>query len=262
MSEAYLPKNVAPVIDGIAVQDPGVRAQAPQVISGQPGAVILRQPQAPNPSGIIITSSSSTKFEQQPQGTQQKGYQTVLWTAHDDNDDDLRYSVYFRGENERDWRLLKDNLDQKFYSWDTTNMADGPYYLKIVATDAQSNTPALTLRTERESERFEVDNTPPVIQKLEASATGMNADRSLGVSYDFQFTAVDSTSSIDRAQYSVDGGDWILLAPAGDISDSRTENYSFTVRRLAPGEHTIAVRAYDRFENVGLGKTTINIAAN
>jgi hypothetical protein len=260
VSEAYLPKNVAPIIDGIAVQDPGVRAQAPQGISGQPGAVVLRQPQAPNPSGIMITTSSSTKFEQPPQGTQQKGYQTVLWTAHDDNEDDLRYSVYFRGENEHDWRLLKDNLDQKFYSWDTTNMADGAYYLKIVATDAPSNTPALTLKTERESERFEVDNTPPAIEKLQASATGMNADRSHGVSYDFQFTAVDSTSSIDRAQYSVDGGDWILLAPAAGISDGRTESYAFTVRGLAPGEHTIAVRAYDRFENVGLGKNTINIA--
>lgn len=88
----------------------------------------------------------------------------------------------------------------------------------------------------------------------------MNADRSLGVSYDIQFTAADATGSIDRAQYSVDGGEWILLAPANGISDSRTESYVFTVRGLAPGEHTIAVRAYDRFENVGSGKTTFNIA--
>jgi len=183
----------------------------------------------------------------------------VLWTAHDDNDDELRYAIYFRGENQKDWLLLKDNLDQKFFTWDTTAMPDGAYYLKIVASDAPSNPPNVALKTERESERFEIDNTPPVIQKLEASATGMNADRSKGVSYDFSFTAVDATSSIERAQYSVDGGDWILLAPTQGISDSKTENYSFTVRGLAPGEHTIAVRAYDRFDNVGAGKTTINI---
>ena len=81
----------------------------------------------------------------------------------------------------------------------------------------------------------------------------------MGVSYDFQFTAMDTFSSIERAQYSVDGGEWILLAPVNGISDSRTENYSFTVRGLAPGEHTIAVRAYDRFENVGAAKTTIDV---
>jgi WD40 repeat protein len=260
VSVAYLPRNVVPVIDGIAVQEAGVRAQAPQVISGQAGSVALKQPQAPNPSGIVITTSSSTKFESQPQGTQQKGYQTVLWTAHDDNDDELRYSVYFRGENASEWLLLKDNLDQKFYSWDTTTMPDGAYYLKIVANDAPSNPPALALKTERESERFEVDNTPPTIEKLDASPTGTNADGSKGANYDLRFTATDPSSSIERAQYSVDGGEWTLLAPTHGISDSRSETYEFTVRRLSAGEHTIAVRAYDRFENVGAGKTTIQVS--
>jgi len=190
----------------------------------------------------------------------QKGYQSVLWSAHDDNEDDLKYAVYFRGENQKDWLLLKDNLDQRFYSWDTTSMPDGAYYLKIVASDAPSNPPDVALQAERESERFEVDNTPPAIGKISASPTGMNADRSKGVSYDFQFTASHATNSIDRAQYSVDGGDWILVSPTNGISDYKTETYSFTVRGLSPGEHTVAVRAYDRFDNVGAGKTTIDIA--
>jgi len=257
VSAAYLPKNVAPVIDGIALQEPGTRAQTQVVITGQATSVSLKQPTGPNPSGTVITTT--TKFDQQPQGIYQKGYAAVLWTAHDDNDDDLRYAVYFRGENQHDWLLLKDNLDQKYYSWDATAMPDGAYYLKIVASDSPSNPPNATLKTERESERFEIDNTPPVIQKLEGSAAGMNADRSMGVAYNFQFTAMDATSGIEKAQYSVDGGDWILLAPAQGISDSKTESYSFTVRGLAPGEHTIAVRAYDRFDNVGAGKTTINV---
>ncbi len=260
VSVAFQPKNVAPVVDGIAIQDPGVRAQAPIALGGgQATTVNLKQPQAPSPSGIVITTSS-TKFEQPPQGYVQKGWESVLWTAHDDNDDDLRYAVYFRGENEHDWKLLKDNLDQKFYAWDTTTMPDGAYYLKIVASDGPSNPPAMALTGERDSERFEVDNTPPTIGKIEASPTGMNADRSNGVSYDFQFTASDPSSSVDKAQYSVDGGEWILVAPTNGISDGRTETYSFTVRGLQPGEHTVAVRAYDRFENVGAGKTTFTIA--
>ena len=167
---AYQPRNVTPVIDGIAVQDRRVRAQAPQGMSGQPSNVALKQPQAPSPSVVVITTNQPTKIEAQPQGTQQKGYQTVLWIAHDDNDDELRYAVYFRGENSGEWLLLKDNLDQKFYSWDTTSMPDGAYYLKVVASDAPSNPPATALKGERESERFEVDNTPPVIEHLEAVA--------------------------------------------------------------------------------------------
>jgi hypothetical protein len=139
-------------------------------------------------------------------------------------------------------------------------MPDGAYYLKIVASDAPSNPPELALQAERESERFEVDNSTPTISKINATPTGMNADRAKGVSYDFQFTASHPTSSIEKAQYSVDGGEWILLRPSSGISDYKTETYSFTVRGLSPGEHTIAVRAYDRFENVGAAKSTLQVA--
>jgi outer membrane protein assembly factor BamB len=266
VSLAYLPRNVAPVIDAIALQDPEVRAQANLIIqSGQQPSVSLRQPQTSNPTGIVVTQSSPARFEQPPQGFREKGYQSVLWSAHDDNEDELRFSVYFRGESETDWKLLKDKLEQKFYSWDSTAMPDGAYYLKIVATDSPSNPPDQALTTERESERFVVDNTPPAIEKLQADAalnrcTGVCGDSVVVV----RFTARDATSSIERAQYSVDGGDWIIVAPAGAISDAPEEHYQFSVAfDRKPGdaskEHTIAVRAYDRFDNVGSAKTTVKV---
>ncbi|MFZ0998863.1 MAG: hypothetical protein WAO17_11730, partial [Candidatus Sulfotelmatobacter sp.] len=259
VSLAYLPRNVAPVIDAIVMQDPGVRAQSNTLIStGQAPSVTLKIPQTPNAIGIFIAqTTTSTKFDQPPLGYREKGYQSVLWSAHDDNDDDLRYSIYYRGENEHEWKLLKDKLDQKFYSWDSTTLPDGAYHLKIVATDAPSNPPAAALKAERESERFEVDNTPPVIERLETTSAASRSGNSSPVVA--KFTAHDSASSIDRAQYSLDGGDWTLLAPVGNVSDAPSENYEFTLGSLAPGEHTIAVRAYDRFENVGSAKNTFNV---
>ncbi|MGH9743141.1 MAG: hypothetical protein ACRD51_12425 [Candidatus Acidiferrum sp.] len=264
VSLAYLPRNVAPVIDGVVIEDPGVRAQSTVIISsGQSPSVTLKTPPAPNTSGVFITQISSTiKFDQPPQGYREKGYQSVLWSAHDDNDDDLLYSVYYRGENEHEWKLLKDKLDQKFYSFDSTTFPDGAYYLKIVATDAPSNPPALALKAERVSERFEVDNTPPVIEHLEATSSASRDDDSAG-SVVVKFMAHDASSSIDRAQYSVDGGDWLLVAPVTGISDAPEENYQFSVKLLhhedekpeGNHEHTIAVRAYDRFDNVGSAKT-------
>ncbi len=257
VSLAYLPRNVAPVIDGIALQDPGVRAQSQAGISsGQPAPVTLKMPPSPNVSGVVITQGGTPpRFEQPPQGTLQKGYQSVVWTAHDDNDDELRYTVYFRGENEHEWKLLKDNLEQKFYSWDTTTLPDGAYYLKIAATDAPSNPPALALRTERESERFEVDNTPPAVEDLKVGP----ASGKMSGGHPASFTARDASSSIERAQYSLDGSDWILVTPSTGISDALVEHYDFGLPALTPGEHSIAVRAYDRFENVGSAKTTFTV---
>ncbi len=260
VSLAYLPRNVAPVIDAIVLQEPGVRAQGNTIIStGQAPSVALKIPPTPNTLNVFIAQTTTpSKFEQPPQGFREKGYQSVLWSAHDDNDDDLHYAVYYRGENEREWKLLKDKLDQKFYSWDTTTLPDGAYYLKIVATDAPSNPLAVALKTERESERFEVDNTPPTIEHLEATPSASRGSSPAITSIIVKFTARDFTSSIDRAQYSVDGGEWTLLAPTGNVSDSPAENYEFALSGLAPSEHTIAVRAYDRFENVGSAKTTVN----
>jgi len=254
---AYQPKNVAPVIDGIQIQDPGVRAQGqPALATGAASIATLKFPPAPSSSsgGVIISQSQSTgpaKFEAPPQATIQKGYESVLWTAHDDNDDDLKYAVYFRGENETEWKLLKDNLDQRFYSFDSTTLADGAYYLKIVATDSASNPPDKALKADRESERFEVDNTPPTISKVEAVTANNLAQ--------LRFTATDATSSIERTQYSLDGGEWTLLAPKSGISDGKQQSYEFTLRDLKPGEHSIAVRAYDRFENVGTGKAVVSV---
>ena len=259
VSVAYLPRNVAPIIDGIALQDPGVRAQSMVgMSSGQPTTVMLRMPPSPNISGMTITQSSTPpRFEQPPQGTLQKGFQSVVWTAHDENDDEMRYAVYFRGEHEHEWKLLKENLEQKFYSWDTTALPDGAYYLKVVATDAASNPPALALKTERESERFEVDNTPPVVEDIKVAP----ASGKMTGGHPAFFTARDATSAIERAQYSLDGGDWVLVAPSTGISDALVEHYDFGMPSLTPGEHTIAVRVYDRFENVGSGKTTFTVPA-
>jgi outer membrane protein assembly factor BamB len=255
---AYLPRNVAPVIEAIAVQDPGVRAQANVIIqTGQQPSVNLRQPQTSNPTGVVVTQSSPARFEQPPQGFRDKGYQSVLWSAHDDNDDELRFSVYFRGENETDWKLLKDKLEQKFYSWDSTAMPDGAYYLKIAATDAASNPPALALTTERESERFVVDNTPPTIDELKAEIGAAQKTAAI------HFVAHDATSSIERAQYSIDGGDWIIVMPKNGISDAPEERYEFSVSLPASvghgSEHAVAVRAYDRFDNVGSAKTIFRV---
>ena len=64
-----------------------------------------------------------------------------------------------------------------------------------------------------------------------------------------------------RAQYSLDAGEWILALPTGGVSDSLEEPYAVTLRDLAPGEHTVTVRAYDQYENVGAGKVTFTIPA-
>ena len=60
---------------------------------------------------------------------------------------------------------------------------------------------------------------------------------------------------IRRAEYSLDGGDWILVDPVSGLSDSQTLDYAHDIPALTPGEHTIAVRVTDDYDNAGIAKT-------
>lgn len=258
---AYQPKNVAPVIDDIALQDPGVRVAGYSTQGGLPGSsapVQLHTPHGPGATPSSTTAGADSpsrivKVEVPPQGYAERGYQGVLWSAHDDNDDDLLFSVYYRGEGETDWHLLKDKLTQKFYSWDTTSMPDGAYYLKVVATDSPSNPAAQSLSTERQSDRFEIANTPPRIEDLRADA---------GSPVKISFVGVSSSDVIEQAQYSLDAGDWQIVLPAGQLSDAPKESYRFEIAALAPGEHIVAVQVTDGFNNTTVAKVNFTVPAH
>ena len=177
----------------------------------------------------------------------------MKWNAHDDNDDQLVYSVYYRGDGETRWLLLKDDLTDKAYSFDASLLPDGGYTVKVVASDAPSHSPGEALTASKESRRFEVDTTPPRVENLTASIEGNQIH--------VRFRAEDGYSDIKRAEYSVDAGDWKYVEPVGQLSDAKIEDYDFTSpleeAKDAEAEHVIVVRVYDKYENMGAAKTLL-----
>ncbi len=197
-----------------------------------------------------------------------RAYIGVRWIAHDENDDDLVYSLYYRGEKEQEWKLLKAGLTEKYYSFESGLLPDGGYVMKVIASDAPSHTPEDALSAEKQSQRFDVDNTAPRVDSLTAKAEGPQLH--------VTFHAIDDFSPIKRAEYSVDAGEWQFVAPVGQLSDSKSENYDFNVllpeapapteeqpsdqkrgrkAKSAPtSEHVVVVRVYDRYDNVAVAK--------
>jgi sugar lactone lactonase YvrE len=253
---AYQPRNVAPVIDDIAIQNPGIRVVG---FPAQPGPAMenpvpLRLPHGPGegPSQRPTEAAGGEpRIEVPPQGYEQRGYRSVLWSAHDDNGDNLVFTVYFRAEGEQNWHVLRDNVRQQYYSWDTTTMPDGAYYLKVVASDSPSNPPDQALWSDRVSDRLEVANTPPQIVNLRAGSGLLNTKAS--------FDAVSASVPIARAQYSIDAGEWLILFPTGLLSDAPKESYFMNLPGLPPGDHTLAVRVTDRFGNTTASKVTFTV---
>jgi hypothetical protein len=227
----YLPKNVAPVIDEVTVQ---------------PGAHF----------GAGNLATSGTRAEA-PATVRDRNYVAVRWAAHDDNDDKLSYTIYYRGDHETRWKLLKSGVTDKYYSLDASLLPDGGYTIKVAASDAPSHTPGEALTDERVSQHFELDTTPPRIEALSATA------RQNGLQVSFR--AIDNFSTIKRAEYSVDAGEWTYVEPVGQLSDKSTEEYQFPVSlppaeatASGPGEHVVVVRVWDRFDNMGTAKAVLS----
>jgi len=232
----YLPKNIAPEIEDVSVLI-GTRYQP-----------VPRSPLNLGDAG----SSSVPHFETPIPSTRDRDAIGVKWTAHDDNDDQLVYSVYYRGDGESRWLLLKDNVTDKAYSFDASLLPDGGYTVRVVASDAASHSPGDALTASRESRRFEVDTTAPRIESL----TAANEAGQIHV----RFRAEDGFSAIKRAEFSIDAGDWKYVDPVGQLSDSKTEEYDFKVAldlTKAATDHVVAVRVYDKYDNMGAAKTVL-----
>jgi sugar lactone lactonase YvrE len=251
----YLPVNAAPVVDDLVVV-PGARFNAQNQLAGQPPTVNIAFPSAGQNAGMSFDAGAAPL-----QAAKDRTAVTVRWAAHDDNGDELTYSLFLRGDGESVWRLLKDGITDKAYSFDASLIPDGGYQIKVVASDAPSHTPGDALSGEKVSERFEVDTTPPVISALKTSlepffCAGLNCTGKIRVSFD----AEDTFSPIVRAEYSLDAGLWQYIEPVGGLSDSKREHYEVMIpvpSEAKASEHLIAVRAYDRHDNVGAAKTVI-----
>ncbi len=238
----YLPRNVAPEIDEVSVQV-GTRYQPP--------------PKTPA-IGVSIEPSGPLTPHFEPPATSMHDRDAigVKWSAHDDNDDQLVYSIYYRGDGESRWLLLKDNLTDKTYSFDASLLPDGGYVVKVVASDAPSHSPGEALTAEKVSRRFEVDTTPPRIANLTASVE----TRQIGQQIHVRFHAEDAFSTIKRAEYSIDASDWKYVEPVGQLSDAKTEDYDFRITveaNDAAPEHVVVVRVYDKYDNLVAAKTVL-----
>ncbi len=66
----------------------------------------------------------------------------IYWQAEDSDGDKLLYSLYFRGDDEKEWKLIKDNLTDSTYMLDGDVLADGRYLFRVVASDRLANAPS------------------------------------------------------------------------------------------------------------------------
>jgi hypothetical protein len=240
---AYQMKNVAPVIAQVEITPPNYRFPAPLALTTTVPSPTLSLP--PITQSTARRTAPSPGILQDPGNTPSlifaKGQIGARWLAEDDNGDTLEFKVEIRGVNETAWKLIRDKVRERYLSWDSTAYADGKYVLRVTASDVPSNPPDQALRGLQESDPFLIDNTPP-----EIIWTGTA-----------QFRARDALTTLGKAEYSVNGGDWMVVEPTTRLTDSTEHDYRVTLVNRPPGEVTVAVRVEDAYGNQAVAQTVL-----
>jgi hypothetical protein len=240
---AYLPQNTPPNVRSI-----NVSAVSGSTKSGPSAAAAATASYA-----ITVTDSGDAPVTAgTPSQTLSRipGQQVqIYWQADDPDNDRLIYSLYFRGEDETRWKLIRANMTENTYLLDADVFADGRYYFRVVASDSPSNPANLAREAELVSSPILIDSTPPVVTA--------GAARRNGAVVEIDVDAEDRGSVLRRCEYSLDAGPWMPVEAADGVTDSARERFLIRADKVSPGEHLIVVRVYDAAGNAGLTKVVV-----
>jgi hypothetical protein len=243
VSLAYLPQNSPPVIRSInVVNTAGVQAGKSSSTSSSAAYSVT----------VTDTDSSATSAGTSTQTLTRASAQqiTVSWQAEDPDGDRLVYALYFRGDDETQWKLFKGDLHEVSVTFDADVLADGKYYFRVVASDRESNPAPSARESQLVSSPVMIDNTPPVIT--------VGTVRYAGGSAHIEFTAADAASPLRRCEYSLDASSWFPVEAADGVIDSLRESFSLDLNNLVPGEHVVVLRAGDSANNNGVAKVVLH----
>ncbi len=178
----------------------------------------------------------------------------ISWSTDDDDDDTLQTTVYARRHGDDEWDELAVVQDEESWAWDTTEVEDGLWSLKLVCTDRPGNA-IDPLDDEAIVDTVVVDNAHPELMVFDAPVRDGEAPVVLrGLAQDelSRITSVDWRAATDD-----DDGDWLSAAPDDGLLSSTRELFTISAEGLDAEVTALEVRLRDAAGNVTVETVTI-----
>lgn len=193
-------------------------------------------------SGADVKGSSGVKKSGGPVGDKPDSKIKLSWKVQNPDEDELRYRLQYRLLGSNDWFEILDPTDihtSDSYSWDTADLPEGRYRVRVLASDELSNPPDRVKRHQRESQLILVDNTPPTIEQIR-----VDGRRIRGV-------ALDGVGPIQRIELSLAGSNqWIPFFPIDGVFDEQREEFDIDASALTQqGPAMVTLRVFDSANN-------------
>jgi sugar lactone lactonase YvrE len=241
---AYLPQNSPPAVKSINVTTQMTSVSAAKAV---PAPSTASYSVTVTDTGDATTSAAGTPTQTLTRAAASQI--SITWQAEDPDGDHMVYSLYFRGEDESQWKLLKGDVPENSVSFDGDVFADGRYYFRVIASDREVNPAPAARNGELTSAPVMIDNTPPAVV--------VGPVRRSGTRVELEFEASDAASPLRRSEYSLDAGSWTPVQSVDGVVDSLREKFLIQFDNLPAGEHLVVLRASDSAGNSGLAKVVL-----
>ncbi len=220
----HLPQNRRPLLVDFRVVSPNY-ALIPAAEPPSSAVVSLVQLLGRGASAGATSDSSDDKKKVaflSSQVVPQTGMQLVLWTVNDADGDNLDFTFSIRHDGDPAWTDLVVASHDSYAQFDTSHLAEGLYFTRLIASEQAPRLVAERLTTTFETDDLMVDRTPPVI--LEATAQRNGDTLRLTVH------GRDALSLLDGAEFSFNNGvRETVEQPVDGILDSREESFVLEV---------------------------------
>ncbi len=145
-------------------------------------------------------------------------------------------------------------LKETSFSWDTTEVPDGTYQIRVVASDRPSN-PDGSLTAKAVSAPFLIANAKPTLTLGVPAVSPAAPDGTSTVT--LTGTAATGLAFVKAVQGKADGGDSVAAAASDGLFDSPSEAFTLTLPGLAAGSHKITVETLDQAGNSATQTVTV-----
>jgi hypothetical protein len=174
----------------------------------------------------------------------------LSWNVDNPDKDELRYRLEYRLLDNPTWFSIlepQEKLTKTSYSWNTRDLPEGRYRVRVLVTDELSNPPDQVKRHQLESQVLTIDNTAPHFSLVQATGRRVKV------------VASDGVGPIVRLEAAIAGSDeWVPFAPEDGVFDEAEEQFDVDLSSLSPtGPALVTLRLFDQQNNQVVQSVTL-----
>lgn len=175
---------------------------------------------------------------------------SLRWEVDNPDKDELRFRLQYQILGTNEWFDIlepSEKLTKSSYTWQTQDLPEGQYRVRVQVSDELSNPPDRVKQHALESHVITIDNTAPEFESLQVNGRRVRV------------RVVDGVSPIARLEATVAGREeWVPFAPVDGVFDEPQEDFELDLSTLSSGGPAlITLRAFDQENNQVVRSVTL-----